>query len=355
ETGSVSLSDLPAGNWTINPGSIAGNTTNTTITGLLEGTYNFTVTNDEGCTSLVSSNIVINKQPPTPESPIAQFTQASCTDSTGTITIISPLGAGMTYSIDGLDYTNTTGVFISVIPGIYSITAMNSNGCISTSSDLIAELIDCIANLSVTTEVNNDYPSIGSTVVFTILATNSGPDDATGVIVTVHLQDGYTYISSTTSTETYVPSSGIWAIGTMSNGTSEILTLTVKVNQLAAYSNTVNISGNENDENMINNFSSTITYPVDFSIPEGFSPNGDGINDVFVIRGIQNYPDNSFVIFNRWGNKVFESSPYQNTWDGKPTKAFNIGDDELPVGTYFYILDLGDGSEIINGTIYLNR
>ena len=94
---------------------------------------------------------------------------------------------------------------------------------------------------------------------------------------------------------------------------------------------------------------------TDFFIPEGFSPNGDGINDLFVIRGIDNYPNNKIVIFNRWGNKVFEANPYQNTWDGKCMIGLRIGGDDLPIGTYFYLLDLGNGSNAIKGTIYLNR
>ncbi len=94
---------------------------------------------------------------------------------------------------------------------------------------------------------------------------------------------------------------------------------------------------------------------VDFYIPEGFSPNGDNINDLFVITGIENFTSNKFVIFNRWGNKVFEANNYQNTWDGKSTLGITIGGDELPVATYFYVLDLGDGSDVYKGTIYLNR
>ncbi|MEO9257823.1 MAG: gliding motility-associated C-terminal domain-containing protein, partial [Crocinitomicaceae bacterium] len=97
------------------------------------------------------------------------------------------------------------------------------------------------------------------------------------------------------------------------------------------------------------------TSSVDFFIPEGFSPNGDGINDLFVIRGILNFPNNNFTIFNRWGNKVFESSPYQNTWDGKCTTGLYIGKDLLPTGTYFYLLDLKDGTKVFKGTIYLNK
>jgi len=93
----------------------------------------------------------------------------------------------------------------------------------------------------------------------------------------------------------------------------------------------------------------------EFHIPEGFSPNADGINDLFVIRGVENYPANTFVIYNRWGNKVFEASPYQNTWDGRSIFGLRVGGDELPIGTYFYLLDLGFDSKVFKGTIYLNR
>ncbi len=98
-----------------------------------------------------------------------------------------------------------------------------------------------------------------------------------------------------------------------------------------------------------------LAEPIDFFIPEGFSPNGDMINDLFVIRGILRYPNNTFMIFNRWGNKVFEASPYVNTWDGKAKMGLIAFGDELPIGTYFYILDLNDGTPVYKGTIYLNR
>jgi len=94
---------------------------------------------------------------------------------------------------------------------------------------------------------------------------------------------------------------------------------------------------------------------TEFSIPEGFSPNGDGINDNFIITGIDNYPALSIMIFNRWGNKIFEANPYNNDWNGTASMGLTFGADEVPVGTYFYLIDLGDGSEMIKGTIYLNK
>jgi gliding motility-associated-like protein len=91
------------------------------------------------------------------------------------------------------------------------------------------------------------------------------------------------------------------------------------------------------------------------SIPQGFSPNGDGINDYFIIKNIEYYPHNHILIFNRWGNKVYEASPYENKWDGKNYFGLKVGGNTLPEGTYFYILDLGDGSAKIKGYIFLGR
>lgn len=62
-TGSVVLNGLPSGNWLINPGAINGTGSSATISGLTLGTYNYTVTNSAGCTSLISNNVVINFQP----------------------------------------------------------------------------------------------------------------------------------------------------------------------------------------------------------------------------------------------------------------------------------------------------
>lgn len=93
----------------------------------------------------------------------------------------------------------------------------------------------------------------------------------------------------------------------------------------------------------------------DFFIPEGFSPNGDNYNDVFVIRGISQYPNNTINIYNRWGVKVYEASSYTGNWDGTSGNGIVFGGSALPVGTYFYTLDLGDGSKVKQGSIYLTR
>lgn len=90
------------------------------------------------------------------------------------------------------------------------------------------------------------------------------------------------------------------------------------------------------------------------TIPDAFSPNGDGTNDDFVIPNIEYYPENNFKVFNRWGDLVFEAAPYTNDWDGHSQKGFSTGEG-LPESTYYYILELGDGSDGLNGFIYLRK
>ncbi len=86
------------------------------------------------------------------------------------------------------------------------------------------------------------------------------------------------------------------------------------------------------------------------TIYTGISPNGDDINDSFLIDGIENYPNNSVSVFNRWGNMVFHQNGYKNEW-----KATWDDRKELPDGTYFYILNLGDGSSPMKGYLQVRR
>lgn len=95
-----------------------------------------------------------------------------------------------------------------------------------------------------------------------------------------------------------------------------------------------------------------VTVPVQtISKPEVFnavSPNGDGKHDVLEIDFIEQYPNNRLKIFNRWGDKVFDEKEY----DGKKV-AFD--GKSLPDGTYYYVLELGDGSKPEEGFIVLKR
>ncbi|MCX6318605.1 MAG: T9SS type A sorting domain-containing protein [Bacteroidetes bacterium] len=129
-TGTAELTGLPAGNWIINPGAITGNTSTTIISNLSPGTYNYTVTNDAGCTSAPSSNIVITAVSGTPTAPVANVVQPSCTVATGIITITS-VTTGLVFSLDGGTYTAYPVGGYTVSPGVHTLTAQNPSFCTS--------------------------------------------------------------------------------------------------------------------------------------------------------------------------------------------------------------------------------
>ncbi len=90
----------------------------------------------------------------------------------------------------------------------------------------------------------------------------------------------------------------------------------------------------------------TADGPSTIFIPEGFSPNGDGINDRFVIRNIPAGVRVRLGIYNRWGNRVYHQENYQNDWDGTATEGMGVAAGKgLPDGTYFYQIALSDGQE----------
>jgi len=80
-------------------------------------------------------------------------------------------------------------------------------------------------------------------------------------------------------------------------------------------------------------------------IPNTFTPNGDGINDTWEIKSLENYPNCTVAIYNRWGEKLYSSVGYPVPWDGT-YKGVN-----LPVGTYYYIINLGNGVNVISGWV----
>jgi len=99
-------------------------------------------------------------------------------------------------------------------------------------------------------------------------------------------------------------------------------------------------------------------------IPEGFSPNDDGIHDEFDVEGLANlYPDFSMVIYNRWGVVVYDYHHNGNPltepiwWDGYSRGRMTLGSNKLaPVGTYFYTLHFNkDNAKPRAGYLYLNR
>ena len=100
----------------------------------------------------------------------------------------------------------------------------------------------------------------------------------------------------------------------------------------------------------------------DIEVFNVITPNGDGIHDYLTISGLENYPNNTIKIYNRWGVQVFVTRAYDtagNVFDGTSQGRVTVDqENRLPVGTYFYILEYQDSNgnmNSISGYIYLNR
>jgi hypothetical protein len=103
-----------------------------TSAALASGTYQVIVKdNTSDCTTAAATATVINAQPVTPSVPTVSVAQPTCFVGTGTITVDAP--TGFTYSIDGVDYSNTSGVFNSVSPNTYTVTVKSVGGCLAAS------------------------------------------------------------------------------------------------------------------------------------------------------------------------------------------------------------------------------
>jgi gliding motility-associated-like protein len=89
----------------------------------------------------------------------------------------------------------------------------------------------------------------------------------------------------------------------------------------------------------------------DPELPTAFSPNGDGKNDSYVIHGLSKFPQNSFKVFNRWGNEVFAVKNYSNVeWYGQNSHGEN-----LPDGTYYVVFEAMNGSLSLYNYVDLRR
>ncbi|TPD69839.1 lectin-like domain-containing protein [Flavobacterium microcysteis] len=90
---------------------------------------------------------------------------------------------------------------------------------------------------------------------------------------------------------------------------------------------------------------------TEINISQAFTPNNDGINDTWQIINITNYPNSVVKVFNRWGSEVFSAKGYKNDWNGHYKGSSN----PLPESSYYYQIDLGNGTPVYEGWIYLTR
>ncbi len=211
-------------------------------------------------------------------------------------------------------------------------------------------------DLSVEKTADRSRALVGQEVVFTITVALEMGDLALDVVIEEQIQSGFSFVSADTSLGTYNEVTGFWEIPELIEGDMATLMLTVSVLEVGDYENVATINQSFPVDGNIANNESSIAILVDRPSTDicgflfnQFSPNGDNVNDRLTINCIQDYPNNTLEIFDRYGNSIYRAVGYNNSWDGTGNNG------EVPKGTYFYILDLGDGSEVRKGWIQIIR
>jgi gliding motility-associated-like protein/uncharacterized repeat protein (TIGR01451 family) len=252
-----------------------------------------------------------------------------------------------------------------------------SNPCDFNTADItltVTSTVGCNAEISVTKIANNTGTGLGDTIYYTIVVENTGSVGLTNIIlVDVFLNSNGNSLSLTT--EPYFISSDLGSVeGMLLVGENATYMADFDITQEAinagGVSNSVIVTGTTVNSVIVTDYSdngddldgNTNDDPTETNL-EGclivyseFSPNGDGVNDNFVIGCIDNYPNNNLEIYNRWGNIVYKMNGYNNDWNGASNGRAIVNDSEdLPEGTYYYKLELGDGSLPKIGWLYLNR
>ena len=219
-------------------------------------------------------------------------------------------------------------------------------------------LVNSIFDLEVVKVVDELEPVVGAEVTFTIEVANIGNVTATNIVINEQIPSGYVFVSAITTGGTYSEFDGEWTIAQLNPDQVEILQITVEVLGFGDYLNIAFVQSSVGgiDANTDNDEDDAIVDPICLTIYNEFSPNGDGINETFVIDCLERYPNNILEVYNRWGNIVYTKKGYLNDWNGTSNGRAVINQSkELPVGTYYYVLDLGNDSEPLVGWLYINR
>ncbi|MEM6894361.1 MAG: gliding motility-associated C-terminal domain-containing protein, partial [Bacteroidota bacterium] len=237
----------------------------------------------------------------------------------------------------------------------------NDDGDQSEDDEVSFSIDTPTVDLEVIKTVDKTESFFGDTVIFTIQVTNNSSYEATNIGIEDELPAGYEYVSSTALSGTYDVVTSTWDIPSIAPGASTTLEIAVNVTETDDYVNVAElIYVDQIDPNMANDRDEAtleITQSECLTVYNEITPNEDGLNDVFFIECIDQYPNNMLQIFNRWGTKVHEAKNYNNDWSGTTQNSMNFSSSEkLPVGTYYYILQYGDGqTKTKTGWLYITR
>ena len=290
-------------------------------------TYTITLTNNS---EYAVENVVLEDLLPA-EMMFVSSTLATSGDNTWEI---SSIAAGETITFDVQVMTMAEGAVVNVInltAGDYTLSAQAETVVIERR-----EIDMSITKTSFGVEIYE-----GDQFDYQIVVVNEGDTDASDVVITDMLPSNVSFVDASfeSSSEEIVPEMNVnaqnitWTIPYFPAGAEVTITLTVRAEQPGTVINEATVEGAEDEINPEDNTARDQNSIERFFIPNVITPSDvDNKNDQFEIKGLDKFEQNEIVIFNRWGDHVFEAKDYQNDWKAKGLNA----------GSYFYVLTVTD-------------
>ncbi|MCY7423134.1 MAG: T9SS type B sorting domain-containing protein [Chitinophagaceae bacterium] len=332
---------------------------------------------------ILSNNILINVNPN--PVPVAGNNSPKCIGETVTLSASN----GDTYKWVGPNGFNTTGQSVSISPlqdvnaGKYYVQVTSAKGCVNSDSTIVTVRPKVIATASAdvsicqgqSTQLNGtggtfySWSPIASLSAANIASPMATPDTTTTYLLVV--SNGVcTAFDSVQVTVLKKPVAHAGPDVKMLQGNSASLKGIATGGNVRFFWTPAVFISNVNSLNPVVTPPRDTTYTLhvvsqngcgsatdnvfvrvfkSIKIPNAFSPNNDGINDVWNIEALETYPDASVAVFNRYGQLIHTangtSEPWMGTYNNKP----------LPVGTYYYIIDLKNGFAKISGSVLILR
>ena len=362
------------------------------ISGLCEGRYIVEVTDSANCKSYTGFNI---QKADTFDLDLNLVTDASCegtNDGAIDVDVFGP-SAPFTYNWSG---PNSFSAALQDIPNVsqgnYKLIVADINGC----EDSISASVNVATSLEVIAPNDTSICGTPGSIFFRAQAVSNGSvnyrwfDDLGFVLGNSDLlrvipeRGEITYVVEGTSglcVDYDTVSLSFVPFVRADAGDDKIITKGDEVeiggNPTALQGETVSWTPNvefissTSDLNPLVRPTETITYTVEVStelgcnatdtvlvtvnpikLVDGFTPNNDGVNDLWRLKYLDDFPEASVEVYNRWGQMVFQSNTYTVPWDGKYKGK------DLPVGTYYYVIDLNDDSleeRVLTGPVTIMR
>jgi gliding motility-associated-like protein len=300
--GSVTLTANGASTYTWAPATALSAAVGSVVTANPTATsiYTVTGTSSVGCINTATTNLAIRPKPTI----TSVSTPTVCSGNPATLSVTAtPTNCTYTWaSATGSYYADTTITYTVGSPTVtthYTVTAQNAYGCTSSKTTTLTV-----------------YPLPGLTANSATVCAGSGDS------ISVYGANTYTWQPSKGLNDTVGPH-------VFTNPTSNI-TYTVTGLSGNGCSNTIHVDVTVAADN-------SAFCLTTIKVHNAFSPNGDGLNDVFTIDNITDYPENHVYIFNRWGQLLWNEAGYNNTnvaWYGKDSDG-----KALYAGTYYYIIE----------------